>query len=77
MLDIEKIALLQRIANSIKEDIQNNLTIKALGKLEILEGELDILRNIIEKEKEENKDEEDAPQIINSNSDNDIIDVTD
>ena len=44
MTVLEQFSLFQRIAGSIKEDIEEGKTAKALGKLEILEGELATLR---------------------------------
>ena len=44
MTVLEQFSLFQRMAGSIKEDIEEGKTAKALGKLEILEGELATLR---------------------------------
>lgn len=44
MTILEQFSLFQRIAGSIRTDIEEGKTAKALGKLEILEGELAILR---------------------------------
>ena len=44
MTVLEQFSLFQRIANSIKADVEEGKTAKALGKLEILEGELATLR---------------------------------
>ena len=48
MTDIEKIAIFQRITDSIKEDVSRGLNMAALGKLDILKGELKIFRTGIE-----------------------------
>ena len=48
MIDIEKIAIFQRITDSIKEDVSRGLNMAALGKLDILKGELKIFRIGIE-----------------------------
>ena len=44
MTILEQFSLFQRIAGSIRTDIEEGKTAKALGKLEILEGELATLR---------------------------------
>ena len=44
MTVLEQFSLFQRIAGSIKADVEEGKTAKALGKLEILEGELATLR---------------------------------
>ena len=44
MTTLEQFSLFQRIAGSIRTDIEEGKTTKALGKLEILEGELATLR---------------------------------
>ena len=44
MTTLEQFSLFQRIAGSIRTDIEEGKTAKALGKLEILEGELATLR---------------------------------
>lgn len=43
---LEHIALLQRVTGAIKSDIENRNSDKALSKLEILEGELGVFRDI-------------------------------
>ena len=48
MIDIEKIAIFQRITDSIKEDVSRGLNMAALGKLDILKGELKIFRTSVE-----------------------------
>ena len=44
MTILEQFSLFQRIAGSIRTDIEEGKTAKSLGKLEILEGELATLR---------------------------------
>ena len=44
MTVLEQFSLFQRITGSIKVDVEEGKTAKALGKLEILEGELATLR---------------------------------
>ena len=44
MTVLEQFSLFQRMAGSIKVDVEEGKTAKALGKLEILEGELATLR---------------------------------
>lgn len=44
MTVLEQFSLFQRMAGSIKIDVEEGKTAKALGKLEILEGELATLR---------------------------------
>ena len=48
MTDVEKIAIFQRITDSIKEDVSRGLNMAALGKLDILKGELKIFRTSVE-----------------------------
>ena len=48
MIDVEKIAIFQRITDSIKEDVSRGLNMAALGKLDILKGELKIFRTSVE-----------------------------
>mgnify|MGYP001021414972 CR=1 FL=1 len=45
MTILEQFSLFQRIAGSIRTDIEEGKTTKALGKLEILEGELATFRS--------------------------------
>ena len=45
MTVLEQFSLFQRIAGSVKADVEEGKTAKALGKLEILEGELQIMRS--------------------------------
>lgn len=47
MTPIENITLFLRIVNSIKEELNNENIEKALAKLEILEGEINILRQAL------------------------------
>ena len=58
MTVLEQFSLFQRMTGSIKTDVEEGKTAKALGKLEILEGELAILRKDYE---EPNGGEESAP----------------
>ena len=44
MTVLEQFSLFQRMTGSIKVDVEEGKTAKALGKLEILEGELATLR---------------------------------
>lgn len=44
MTVLEQFSLFQRMTGSIKTDVEEGKTAKALGKLEILEGELATLR---------------------------------
>lgn len=44
MTTLEQFSLFQRITGSIKTDIESGLNQKALGKIELLEGELSIMR---------------------------------
>ena len=44
MTVLEQFSLFQRMAGSIKTDVEEGKTAKALGKLEILEGELATFR---------------------------------
>ena len=77
MTDIQRIALLQRIVNSIKEEIAINPT-KAIGKLEILEGELGVLRQVAEEKidkKRAKKAKKQKEEENTANINKDIIDV--
>ena len=58
MTVLEQFSLFQRMTGSIKTDVEEGKTAKALGKLEILEGELAILRKNYE---EPDGGEEPAP----------------
>ena len=58
MTVLEQFSLFQRITGSIKTDVEEGKTAKALGKLEILEGELATLRKDYE---ESDGGEEPAP----------------
>lgn len=51
MTVLEQFSLFQRMAGSIKADVEEGKTAKALGKLEILEGELATLRKDYEEPK--------------------------
>lgn len=62
MTVLEQFSLFQRMAGSIKADVENGKTAKALGKLEILEGELATLRKDYE---EPESVEELAPAVSN------------
>lgn len=56
MTVLEQFSLFQRMTGSIKADVEEGKTAKALGKLEILEGELQIMRSDYETENEEKND---------------------
>lgn len=62
MTVLEQFSLFQRMAGSIKVDVEEGKTAKALGKLEILEGELATLRKDYE---EPEGVEEPAPAVSN------------
>lgn len=62
MTVLEQFSLFQRMAGSIKADVEEGKTAKALGKLEILEGELATLREDYE---EPEGVEEPAPAVSN------------
>ena len=49
MTVLEQFSLFQRMAGSIKADVEEGKTAKALGTLEILEGELAALRKDYDK----------------------------
>lgn len=53
MQALEEISLFQRIAGSIKADVENGMNQKALGKIELLEGELGIFRDEVQSQEEE------------------------
>lgn len=59
---LENIALIQRITGAIKSDIENKNFDKALGKIEILEGELNIFRNIYSPTEEINNENSSVSQ---------------
>ena len=63
MTILEQFSLFQRIAGSIRTDIEEGKTAKALGKLEILEGELATLRRDYENYKEPDGGDEPAPAV--------------
>ena len=62
MTVLEQFSLFQRMTGSIKTDVEEGKTAKALGKLEILEGELATLRK--DYEEPDDVGEELAPAII-------------
>ena len=64
MTDVEKIAIFQRITDSIKEDVSRGLNMAALGKLDILKGELKIFRTSVEEAAAEIVDEPET-EVIN------------
>ncbi len=68
---LENISLLQRMTGSVKADIEAGEKYKALGKIEILEGELGILRQGFEPTEEENVAEDVSPVV------EDNVDVVD
>lgn len=53
MTVLEEISLFQRMTGSIKADIEAGKNIQALGKIELLEGELGIARRGYEPREEE------------------------
>ena len=71
MTVLEQFSLFQRMAGSIKADIEAGKTAKALGKLEILEGELATLRKDYE---EPDGDKEPAPASFMNEPVTEIID---
>ena len=75
MTVLEQFSLFQRMTGSIKADVEEGKTAKALGKLEILEGELATLR----KDYEEPNDggEEPAPASFMNEPVTEIIDEPD
>lgn len=76
MTTLEQFSLFQRMAGSIKIDVEEGKTQKALGKIELLEGELGIMRQQYEPQEES----EPAPAVSDDlsfmNEPNDIIDTT-
>ena len=68
---IETIALFQRITNAVKNDIEAGDKYKALSKMEILEGELQIFREGFEPKEEETIEEPTVDEPIP----NDVIDT--
>ena len=71
MTVLEQFSLFQRMAGSIKADVEEGKTAKALGKLEILEGELATLRKDYE---ESDGGEEPAPASFMNEPVTEIID---
>ena len=71
MTVLEQFSLFQRMAGSIKADVEEGKTVKALGKLEILEGELATLRKDYE---EPDGSEEPAPASFMNEPVTEIID---
>ena len=53
MTTLEQFSLFQRMTGSIKADIEAGKNIQALGKIELLEGELGVMRQGYETETEE------------------------
>jgi hypothetical protein len=50
MTTLEQFSLFQRMTGSIKADIEAGKNIQALGKIELLEGELSVMRQGYETE---------------------------
>ena len=71
MTVLEQFSLFQRIAGSIKADVEEGKTAKALGKLEILEGELATLRK--DYEEPDDGGEELAPANFMNESETKVI----
>lgn len=60
MVMLEEICMFQRMAGSLKTDIAEGKGQRAIGKVELLEGELNVMRQLLEaqlKEEQEKKDE--------------------
>lgn len=57
MMILEQISLCQRMVGSIKSDVEAGKTGAALGKIELLEGELGIFRQDYENAENETKHE--------------------
>lgn len=71
MTVLEQFSLFQRMAGSIKTDVEEGKTQRALGKIELLEGELGIMR-----QQYEPKEEPSEPEIVpTSTLDGDVIDA--
>ena len=70
MTVLEQFSLFQRMAGSIKADVAEGTTAKALGKLEILEGELATLRKDYE---EPDSGEEPAPASFMNEPETEVI----
>ena len=71
MTVLEQFSLFQRMTGSIKVDVEEGKTAKALGKLEILEGELATLRKDYE---EPDGGDESAPASFMNDPVTEIID---
>lgn len=73
MTTLEQFSLFQRMTGSIKADVEAGKNIQALGKIELLEGELGIMRQQYEP-REESTESETAldDDIIDTNEVEDI-----
>lgn len=74
MTILEQISLFQRMVGSIKSDVEEGKTLKAMGKMELLEGEMGVMRQMYEPSKEEETIEK---EVVEKESSNDIIDAED
>lgn len=72
MTTLEQFSLFQRMTGSIKADVEAGKNIQALGKIELLEGELSIMRQQYEPKEEESVEPEIVPT---STLDGDVIDA--
>lgn len=71
MTTLEQFSLFQRMAGSIKADVEAGKINQALGKIELLEGELSIMR-----QQYESKEELAEPEVVpTSTLDGDVIDA--
>lgn len=65
MTTLEQFSLFQRMAGSIKSDVEKGMNQKALGKIELLEGELGVFRQeYLEEEKKEEEFVENSSDIV-------------
>ena len=75
MTILEQVSLFQRMMGSIKSDIEEGKTLKAMGKMELLEGEMGVMRQMYtEKEDQKSSSEEtiveDIVEVEPSNAEN-------
>lgn len=71
MTILEQVSLFQRMMGSIKSDIEEGKTLKAMGKMELLEGEMGVMRQMYtEEEDQKSSSEETIVEVEPSNAEN-------
>lgn len=77
MTILEQVSLFQRMMGSIKADIEEGKTLKAMGKMELLEGEMGVMRQMYEPQKSSSEEVENTEDIVEVGSSSDVVDTED